>query len=409
MTQPETPETPQARLSPTVRALGLVSLFADISSEMVYPLNPTFLTKALGAPPWALGLIEGIAESTASLLKLVAGYFSDRSGRRKPFAVGGYLLGALGKPLIAMAAVWWHVLFARFVDRLGKGLRSAPRDALIAENCTPETRGRAFGFHRSMDTIGAVLGPFIGFWLLGGPGAVFSRDSAARLYWIAFVPGLIGVGLLAAFVRERSGGAGAPAKAPPGPLPAWRSLGAGYRRYLLIVALFSLGNSSDAFLLLRAQDMGVTVAQTLLLYSTFNLVEACLGYLAGSLSDRMDRRRMVAAGYAVFAVVYAGFALLHGAPAAWILFLGYGFYYTLTQGIQRAIAADLADPKRRATEIGMFHMIVGLAALPASLCAGLLYQLWHPAPFILGAVSAGLACVLLLGSRLMPSADAKAA
>jgi MFS family permease len=417
-------------LSPTVRALGVVSLFSDVSSEMVYPLNPGFITQVLGAPAWALGLIEGVAESTASLLKLYSGWLSDRIGRRKPFAVAGYALGAAGKPLIAVAGAWWHVLAARFVDRFGKGLRTSPRDALITENCAPEQRGRAFGFHRSMDTTGAVLGPLIGFLFLawfarthganlpalhlygaGGEGAqhpallppVF-REMFRSLYWLAFIPGVLGVLVLAFYVRERT----TPNAQRPTPnaqrpaLPSWSSLSPAYRRYLGIVALFSLGNSSDTFLILRAQsrDFGVAVEQVFLLYALFNVVEAALAYPAGRLSDQVGRRPLVVTGYLVFALVYLGFAALRGPWAVWILFVIYGFYYTLTQGVQRALAADLSHPDRRATEIGAFHMVVGLAALPASIAAGWLYDL-HPAtPFFLGAACAALAALMMLVTRL---------
>jgi MFS family permease len=380
-------------LSPTVRALGVVSLFADISSEMVYALNPTFVTRVLGAPAWALGLIEGVAESTASLLKLYSGRLSDRVGKRKPFAVVGYLLGALGKPMIALSGAWWQMLGARFVDRAGKGLRTAPRDALIAENSETGQRGRAFGFHRSMDTVGAVLGPLIGFLFLNYVAQGAETDRFRELYWLAFIPGIIGVVILTAFVRETRKAPEA-ATTPPA-IASFATVSPEYRRYLLIVGLFSLGNSSDTFLLLRARDIGMPITQMLLLYALFNVVEALLGYSAGSLSDRIGRRPLVAAGYGVFALVYLGFALLQGAWVVWPLFLLYGLYYTLTQGTQRALAADLAHPERRATEIGLFHMVVGLAALPASLGAGWLYDLWRPAPFVLGACTASIASAVL--------------
>ncbi len=267
---------PAEGLSPTVRALGVVSLFTDISSEMVYPITPLYLTRALGAPTWTVGLIEGIAESTAGLLKLYSGWLSDRMGRRKPFAVGGYGMAAVAKPIMALAQQWPHVLGARFLDRAGKGLRAAPRDALITENCAPHQRGRAFGFHRSLDTVGAVLGPLIGWWYLQHhPGAF------RGLYRLAFLPAVIGLLILIFFVHERR------AKSHEQPLkrksepndgketkPTSLPLSSGYRRYLWIVGVFSIGNSSDAFLLLRAGDMGVPVERLLLLYALFNVVEA---------------------------------------------------------------------------------------------------------------------------------------
>ncbi len=384
-------------LNRTVKALGVVSLLADVSSEMVYPLNPIFITRVLGAPAWALGLIEGIAESTASLLKLYSGWLSDRAGKRKPLAVTGYALSAVGKPMIALSSVWGHMLAARFVDRVGKGLRTAPRDALIAENCDADQRGRAFGFHRSMDTVGAVLGPLIGYVLLSrflrGPEALVFPS----VYWIAFIPGVLGVAVIWLWVSEPE------AKPLAGNAfrPSFRDLGPGFRKYLLIVALFSIGNSSDVFLILRAQqDMGVSPSNVFLLYALFNVVEAALSYPTGMLSDRVGRKRLVALGWSVFAVVYAGFALLKGQAAAFGLFILYGFYTTLTQGLQRAMAADLSHPDRRATEIGAFHMVVGLAALPASQLAGVLYGVNRSLPFVIGAICAALAAGALLATRL---------
>jgi len=396
---PAVPSAPPGRpLNRTVKALGVVSLFADVSSEMVYALNPIFITRVLGAPAWALGLIEGVAESTASLLKLYSGWLSDRVGRRKPFAVAGYGLGALGKPMIALSGVWWHVLGARFVDRLGKGLRTAPRDALIAENCDADQRGRAFGFHRSMDTIGAVMGPLIGYALLANVFTGPDRQTFPMLYWVAFVPGIIGTLVLAAFVREKRAARPPDARAVH---PTFRSLSPAFKRYLLIVGLFSLGNSSDAFLILRAQqDMGVGPADVFLLYALFNVVEATLGYPAGLLSDRIGRKPLIALGWLIFSAVYMGFAVLSGPAVVVGLFVLYGFYYTLTQGLQRAMATDLSHPDRRATEIGAFHMVVGLAALPACQLAGVLYDMNHALPFYVGGICSCAAAIALLLTRL---------
>jgi MFS family permease len=404
---------------------------------MVYPITPILLTRVLGAPAWTVGLIEGIAESTASLLKLYSGWLSDRYGRRKPFVMAGYGLAAVSKPLIALASNWGHVLGARFLDRTGKGLRTAPRDALIAENCAPDQRGRAFGLHRSMDTMGAVLGPLAGWLFLQR-----YPDHFRGLYLLAFVPAVVGVLVLALVVKERrvndrpstnddrpstneqrptpnAQRLDSPTDSPSSPpslphshtstLPPsqtpirWAHLSAGYKRYLAIVALFGIGNSSDAFLLLRARDMGVAAEQILLLYAVFNIVEASLGYAAGRLSDRIGRHVLIAAGWLVFAFVYLGFAMMHGTGAVWLLFILYGFYYTLTQGVQKALATDLVHPERRGTEIGLFHMLVGIAALPASLFAGLLYNFVSPAaPFLVGAATACAAAVLLLLNRPKP-------
>ncbi len=379
-------------LPQNVRALGWVSFFTDLSSELLYPINPTFL-RQLGAPPEAIGLIEGSAEATASLLKLGSGALSDRMERRKPLVVLGYGLAALSKPLLGGASAWPQAFLARLLDRTGKGLRASPRDALIAESCPPESRGRAFGLHRSMDTAGAVLGPLLGWaFLQAYPGAL------RPLYFLAFVPAALGVLTLALLVRE-SAREVAP-KNKTGALFSLSGLSPGYKKYLLVVGIFAVGNSSDAFLLLRAQEgLGVAASQLLLLYAAFNVVEASLGYLAGRLSDRIGRRPLIAAGWLVFALVYLGFALASRAWHAWVLFLLYGFYYTLTQGSQKALAADLADPEKRGAQLGAFHFLVGLAALPASLLAGLLYRLNPAAPFYLGATCALLSAVVLLSQR----------
>lgn len=379
-----------------MRALGAVSLLTDVSSEMVYPLNPVFLTQVLGAPAWTVGLVEGIAETTASLLKLYSGGLSDWLGRRKPFAIAGYGLGAISKPLMAIAGSWGHVLGARFLDRVGKGLRAAPRDALIAENCAPDQRGRAFGLHRSMDTMGALLGPLLGYLFLRHYPGHFRQ-----LYALAFFPALLGVLALILFVRERAKttieAATAQRPMPRFSLPPLSTLSPAYRRYLLIVALFSLGNSSDAFLILRAQSVGIKAEHILLLYALFNSVEAAFGYAAGRLSDRVGRLPLIACGYSVFALVYFGFARLNNVSFVWVLFAAYGIYSTLTQGVQKAFAADLTHPQRRGTEMGLFHMMVGLAALPASLMAGWLYTHVSPAaPFYFGAFTAATAALLML-------------
>ncbi|NJM86963.1 MAG: MFS transporter [Hydrococcus sp. RU_2_2] len=394
MVEPLEKPTDSNSLSRTVRLLGFISLCTDLASEMVYPLTPSFLTRVLGAPAWTVGIVEGVAESTASLLKFYSGWLSDRVGQRKPFAVAGYGLGAIAKPLIALSGVWVQVLGARFLDRVGKGLRAAPRDALIAENCSAKQRGRAFGFHRSMDTTGALLGPLLGFWFLQQyPGQV------RWLYGIAFLPALLGVVILTLLVKEPKARANAPQSSPQFTL---HGLSPSYRRYLLIIGLFSLGNSSDAFLLLRSQDLGITTEQMLLLYAVFNVMEAFFGMSAGNLSDRVGRRPLLVAGYLVFALVYLGFATAQSASVVWVLFAFYGLYSTLTQGVQKAFVADLVHPEQRGAEIGTFYMLVGFAALPASLIAGWLYtNVSVAAPFYFGAIAAMLSALLLTSSKLL--------
>jgi MFS family permease len=361
---------------------------------MVYPVTPVLLTKVLGAPAWVVGLVEEIAESAASLLKVYSGSVSDRQGKRKPITLSGYALSTVTRPLIGAAGAWGQVLFARLLDRVGKGLRTAPRDALIAESTPESQRGRAFGLHRAMDTAGAVIGPFLGYlYLTAYP------ESYRNLYLIALIPGAIAVGILWLFVHEHGPPRVTDPAAHPGMLRILKGLSPAYRRYLAIVTLFALGNSSDAFVILRSQSMGVRAEQILLAYALFNIVEAALSYRIGMLSDKFGRRPVVALGYAVFAAVYLGFAALDGAAAAWTLFMLYGLYYALTQGVQRALASDYAHPDRRAAELGAFHMLVGLAALPASLAAGLLYtHIGSTAPFFVGACTAIAASRLLAGA-----------
>ena len=403
-------------------ALGFVSLLTDISSEMTYTQIPLFVTGVLGAGAQYVGLIEGIAESAASLLKLLSGWLSDHFGKRKPLAALGYAFGAASKPLMATAHLWQSVLAFRFLDRVGKGLRTAPRDALIAETTPQELRGRAFGLHRTMDTTGAVLGPLIGAWFLSRRHGA-AGDNLRALFLFAGLFGLAAVAMICFGVREpgrRESDASAPQipvlplapmpSAPVGlPVPApalphslhqkWELLSPEYRRFLWIALLFNLGNSSDVFLILRARGLGFGAREILLLYAAFNVVEAVLGYSAGRLSDRVGRKPLIAAGYCVFAAVYLGFALASAKWAVVVLFLLYGGYYTLTQGTQRAFAADMADKNQRATQIGAYHTVVGIALLPASLIAGQLFQ-WNPAaPFFLGAVTAAGAALLLSRQR----------
>ncbi|MBX6342297.1 MAG: MFS transporter [Thermomicrobiaceae bacterium] len=373
--------------------LSVVSFFADVSSEMIYPLIPLFLTQTLGAPAAALGLVEGVAESTASLLKVVSGWLSDRLGRRKPLVVLGYGLSALGKPALALAGAWPLALVARAIDRTGKGLRDAPRDALIAGWTPPEERGRAFGFHRALDTAGAVLGPLVallGLWLL--------RDNLRLLFLLAVVPAAMTL-LVLAPVRDRR--PERPAERPPISL---RLAGASpdLRGLLLVILVFGLGNSSDTFLLLRARYLGLGTTAVVLAYVLYNVVYAGLALPAGIRSDRVGRRNVMLVGLLVFSAVYLGFAVAPGPALVWPLFAVYGAYIALTDGVGKALVADLAPRERQATALGLYSTVVGLSALVASVVAGLLWDAVGPAaPFVYGAALAALAAGLLW--RLLPA------
>lgn len=382
-------------ISTTVITLGIVSLLTDIASESVYPLIPLFLTGVLHASTVNVGIIEGIAESTASILRIFSGWFSDVLGQRKWITVAGYSLSTLSKPFLSIATSWQQVLGVRFADRLGKGIRSAPRDALIADVTPPEKRGVAFGFHRAMDTTGAVTGPLIAFFLIRAMSMHHTAVGAEyrRLFLLSAIPGLLGVLILIFFVRERTHPR--PAHTAP-PSLSLRQFDKPFKKFLIIAVLFSIGNSSDAFLILRAQNVGVSVARILLLYVLFNSVEATLATWTGALSDRLGRRNIILAGYFVFAAVYTGFALARHPAQIWVLFGFYGLYNSLTNGVQRAFAADLVCAEARGTGLGAYHMLTGIALLPASVVAGFLWRSIGPsAPFYYGAATALISAVLL--------------
>lgn len=374
-----------------VWALGFVSGLTDISSEMLYPIVPIFLTTELHAPMSAVGLIEGTAEATASVLKIAGGWLSDRWRSRKPFVLAGYGLSALSKPLMALATAWTCVLFTRFVDRVGKGLRVGPRDALIADACDAEHRGLAFGFHRAMDTAGAALGPLLALALMH-----FWGMSYRGLFLAAFLPGALGVLVLAAFVRETPPEARAE-EAVARTAASFAALGPGFKRFLAVYGVFALCNSSDVFLLLRMKGEGFGTEEVLLAYVAYNVVYAALATSAGRLSDRLGRPRTLALGLGVFAAVYLGFALAHSRAALWALWMSYGVYGAMTEGVAKAFVADLTPAGSRASAMGVFQGGGGLLAFAASAAAGLLWTHVSPAaPFLLGAAGAGLSAALFL-------------
>ena len=392
MTEPQK-DTPGWRkgLSRNVVILGFVSLLNDSASEMIYPLLPIFLTAVLGVGPAVLGVIEGIAETTASLLKLYSGYLSDRIKQRKGWIVAGYTLSNLVRPLIAFSTSWIHVLALRFSDRVGKGIRTSPRDALIADSTAPEYRGVAFSFHRAMDHSGAIIGPLIATGLL----LVFQNDLKT-VFLLSFIPGLLAVGLLLFGLREKQ--AETPRVAATSVLnfrAAWADISTNFRKYLMVIFLFTLGNSSDVFLLLRAQHLGVPIALLPTIWVVLHIVKMSFSIPGGLLSDRIGRKKVIIAGWIVYALVYAGFAFATTQWHAWALFAIYGIFFGLTEGVEKALVADLAPAHLRGSAFGLYNLVIGIGALPASLIFGLVWQQFGAAAaFSMGAGFALLACVL---------------
>ena len=382
------------RIPRTVIALGLVSLLTDLSSEMIYPLLPVFLASVLGAGAMALGLIEGVAESAAALLKVASGIWTDRTRRRKPLILAGYTLSGMMRPLIGLAAAWPAVLALRFADRVGKGLRTSPRDALIADVTDARARGTAYGFHRAMDHAGAVLGPLVAAALLS-----FAGLPLRQVFLLSAIPAVAVVVVLLLGIKEPA----LPRVAAPAAskrLAPWSALGPDYRRLLLAVLIFTLGNSTDAFLLLRLSQAGVSTAGIALLWSAHHVVKMIATYFGGQLSDRVGPRAMILAGWLFYAAIYLTFGWLTSAPWLIAVFLAYGIYFGLTEPAERAWVASLVPPQLRGTAFGWYHCAIGLAALPASVAFGLLWQHWGAAiAFSAGAVLAALAAMLLPGVR----------
>ncbi len=378
------------RLSRNIISLGVVSLFTDISSEMIYPYIPV-LIKSLGGGPAAIGLIEGIAESTASILKAFSGWFSDKIQKRKGLILAGYSLSALSKPLLGLSRVWSMVLGFRFLDRVGKGVRTAPRDAIIADSASEASMGRAFGLHRAMDTLGAVIGPLLAFLLLR---YMYPGDEGAfrSLFYWAVIPALLGLIVIIFWVKEIK----------PERLEAvfqfrFRDLHPNFYRYLVVSLFFVLGNFTNAFLILRAQELGVAIAYLTMIYLLYNAVYSVTSYPAGILSDRIGRRKTIAVSYLIFALVYIGFAFASSPIHVWLLFAAYGVFDGINEGVQRAFVADIVPSAQRATAYGIYHAVTGSAMLPASLIAGLLWSAASPsAAFIFGASLALIACLLLI-------------
>jgi MFS family permease len=380
--------TLRRRLPTVVVALGLASLFTDLSSEMIYPLLPLFLVQTLAVGAVAVGVVEGAAEATAALLKVASGWLTDRWGRRKPLVVAGYGVSGAARPLVGLAGSWPVVALLRVADRVGKGLRTSPRDALIADVTPPERHGAAFGLQRAMDHAGAVGGPLVAAALLAIP-AVGLR----HVFLLAGIPGLVVMVILVFWVHDPE--RAAPAAAPTAPVQ-WRALNTDLRRLLLAVGVFALGNSTDAFLLLRFSAAGVGDAAIALLWAALSAVKMGATWVGGRLSDRLGRRPMILAGWAVYAAVYLGFATASSTGVLIAIFLVYGLYYGLTEPVERAWVAGLAGAQVRGTAFGAYHGVIGLAALPASVIFGALYDAFGPgAAFGTGAALAGIAALLL--------------
>ena len=349
-------------------ALAVVSFLTDASSEIIAPLLPLFLVGTLGASVRMVGVIEGAAEAVAALLKVASGWWSDRVARRKPLIVAGYALASLARPLVAVAQTGGQVLAIRLTDRVGKGIRGAPRDALLAASVPSSQRGRAFGFHRAADHAGAVVGPLVALACLQWAGMPV-RD----VFWVAAVPGALAVMVAAVWVRER------PIAPQPHPVPP-RSTAAplprDFWRGIAPIVLFTLGNSTDAFLLLRASQLGVSTALIPLLWVVLHLVKSAASTPGGALSDRIGRRPLLVAGWMLYAAVYAGFALATAEWHAWALFATYGVVFGLTEGTEKALVADLVPAAQRGTAFGWYHGVVGVAALPASVLFGAVWDGW---------------------------------
>jgi MFS family permease len=400
------------RLPRNVFALSLVSLLNDASSEIIYPLLPVFLTLSLNVSPKIIGIIEGTAESISSLLKLFAGYFSDRRGRRKGLVVFGYALAGFTRPLLAFAVSWQQVFAIRLTDRVGKGIRSAPRDAMVADAVPLEQRGIAFGFHRAMDHAGAVVGPLIGylvFYLIAADPKHPSAGDYTNVFLFASIPALAALLVAAFVVREAPREQGAGDVTPTPPSLSWRGFDSNFKRFLVIVALFTLSNSTDAFLVVRATNAGVAAGTVPLLWAALHIVKVLSSLIGGDLSDRLGRKRLIASGWLFYAGVYAGFAFVSSAWMAWALFLVYGVYFGLAEGAEKALVADLVRPEQRGTAYGLYNLAFSITVLPASLLMGELWDWFGARTAFLTSAGLGATAALLLISTIRAGGERPAA
>ena len=366
-----------------------MSFLTDASTEMIYPLLPLFLSSVLGANASFIGAIEGAAESTAALLKLASGWWSDKVNKRKPLVVLGYGIATFVRPFVALAQNAGQVLAIRVGDRVGKGIRTAPRDALLADSVAPGDRGRSFGFHAAADNAGAIIGPLMGFALLK-----WGHVGLRNVFWLAAIPGILAFIVLIVAVREVAPQDTSRAASTEKLDTHTTGLGRRFWAYLFVILIFTLGNSTDAFLLLRANQLGVAVALAPVLWALLNFVKAAVGVWGGAASDRYGRKPLIIAGWTLYALVYLGFALAHVQWHAWALFAVYGLFYAMTEGTEKALVADLVPRLKRGAAFGWYNLAIGLGALPASLIFGAIWdRSGAPVAFLFGASLAFLASI----------------
>ena len=402
MSDQDKPRGPRAGIVNVV-FLGLVSFFTDLSTEMVYPLIPLYLMATLGATPALVGVIEGIAESVASLLKVFSGYLSDRFQKKKGLAFTGYAAGVVYKLALLLAVSWVGILAARVIDRMGKGIRTAPRDVLVSESADKNTMGKSFGLHKALDMVGAALGILITYFILRSMTETLNYKT---LFALSVIPGLLGLAMFA-FIRQTKTSQAKKRE------PFWvgaRRINGQLKLYLVVVFLFTLGNSSNAFLLIRAKSVGFDDINVILLYFLFNIVASVLAYPLGTLSDKVGRKNLLVPGYLAFSACYLGFAFVTDRAGMTITFILYGVYTAMIAGVERAYVAEIAPEDLRGTMLGLQSTVAGVALLPASLIAGLLWDSFGPSsPFLVGALlsfAAALLLLLFMPARTDPTEDA---
>ncbi len=385
------------KIPKNVIILGLVSFFNDVASEMVYPIIPIFMTSILKASTTAVGLVEGIAESTAAITKFIFGYLSDKFKKRKPFVIAGYTLSSFSKAIIGLATSWPLVLFSRFLDRLGKGLRTGSRDALLLQNTNEKNKGFIFGFHRAFDSAGAVLGPILGLILI-----YLLPNNLQLVFYLATIPGLIGVILLMIFVKEKN--ELTPLKKQEKFNFSLKNINPKVKLFLFISFIFALGNSSDAFLILRAKNLGLTTQMAVMVYVLYNLIQTFFSTPLGKLSDKIGHKKMYSFGLLIFSLVYFFFGFINKSIYLWILFPIYGIYIAATDGVSKAYLGEFIKEKEAGSVYGLYQMLIALASFFASFIGGILWSKFNPSiTFYFGSLMAFLAFLILSLSKFLKS------